>query len=140
MKRLAKLTLLAAAISSTANAGEFYLDIPFKSYHFNRDKDYNESNLGIGLKYQIDDIIAVSAGTYKNSHYVQTNYKFVHLNMWHGYEWKAGFLGGHVTGYEQTNSGGGFFYNKDLTNKIGLTTLLAPGDGGGLAFMLNIKL
>ena len=42
------------------------------SYHFDRDKDYNEDHKYIGLVYRYDQY-EIGVSTFKNSHYKRTN-------------------------------------------------------------------
>ena len=69
------------------------------SYHVNRAADFNEENLGIGFRHYADDVHYITAGTYKNSEYNQSNY------AGYGWEWKQGdfklgLSAGIITGYE----------------------------------------
>lgn len=75
------LTCLLLLISSGAAALD--VTIPIGSYHFDRDKNWNESNTGIGLVYK-----DYTAGYYKNSYYKDTFYV--------GYRWRPLSWGEHV--------------------------------------------
>ena len=66
------------------------------SYHVNREANYNESNYGLGLRHYTTTDRYITAGTYKNSEYNQSNYV--------GYGWEftpyLGLSAGLITGYK----------------------------------------
>ena len=80
MKKLFLTCLLAF---HAAGAAALDITIPLGSYHFDRNKNWNESNTGIGLVYK-----EYAVGYYKNSYYKDTFYA--------GYQWKPLSWGDHV--------------------------------------------
>lgn len=70
------------------------------SYHFNRDKGYNERNLGVGLEYRLSDEWAIAGGFYRNSFYRHSNYVMGAYTPFEMGGWRAGGLFGIVTGYD----------------------------------------
>lgn len=62
----------------TVLADKLYLAINGLSYHFDRTKDYNETNLGYGLEYDfpIDDVWVgfIAGGTFRDSNNQDSNY------------------------------------------------------------------
>lgn len=81
-----KLLLALAAICPLAHAGdvfsrvdsapvrEFWLDSGFATYHFDRDKDLNGANRGLGAEYRFRGDLAASAGRFYNSDRAYSNY------------------------------------------------------------------
>lgn len=59
---------------SKAEAGWLELQVHGASYHIDREKQRNEVNYGLGLKYIRDDCSHVSIGMYKNSQYKTSVY------------------------------------------------------------------
>jgi hypothetical protein len=51
-----------------APAKEFWLDSGFATYHFDRDKDLNGSNGGLGVEYRFRGDIAATAGRFYNGY------------------------------------------------------------------------
>lgn len=66
------------------------------SYHVNRDANYNEYNYGLGVRHYTTNDEYITAGTYKNSEFNQSNYV--------GYGWEfneyLGLSAGVITGYK----------------------------------------
>ncbi|MGB9109493.1 MAG: hypothetical protein WCC39_12485 [Telluria sp.] len=46
---------------------EFWLDSGFATYHFNRDKDLNGANRGLGAEYRFSGTLAATVGRFYNS-------------------------------------------------------------------------
>lgn len=57
-----------------APAKEFWLDSGFATYHFDRDKNLNGSNGGIGAEYRFRGDLAATAGRFYNSDRQYSNY------------------------------------------------------------------
>jgi hypothetical protein len=57
-----------------APAKQLWLDSGFATYHFDRDKDLNGSNGGIGAEYRFRGDLAVTAGRFYNSDRQYSNY------------------------------------------------------------------
>jgi hypothetical protein len=117
------------------------------SYHFDRNKDFNSFNYGFGAEYQFSSVASLTAGTYRNSHYHQSNYI--------GAYWRPiaigpihlGVVAGGFNGYTNTNNGGWFpavlpslSLEGDL---LGLNLLLIPTIpnrvAGSLSLQIKIK-
>lgn len=94
--------LLAALLfaASPALAGDFWAVATIGSYHFNRDKAYNERNFGLGVEYGMTENTRFVAGFYDNSKYKHTNYVgavWTPINL--GGFTRAGLVGMCATGY-----------------------------------------
>jgi len=77
-----------------------YLVTTLTSYHFNREKTYNEFNLGLGLERRYSDTWAGSAGVYRNSFYRSSAYALIGYTPFESAGWRYGVVFGGVTGYE----------------------------------------
>ena len=91
---IAAVGMLAKALSQT------YLVATITSYHFDRDKNYNESNGGLGLEHRLNERWAVSTGFFRNSFDRHTNYLFAGYTPLQVSDWRVGAVMGAVTGYE----------------------------------------
>lgn len=73
-KLLVASVLLCALVPKSVAAEETWLAVTVRSYHFNRDKDYNEENYGLGIERQGRHAWGWAAGFYENSYYRTTVY------------------------------------------------------------------
>lgn len=94
---LAFVTVPLVAIWASAQT---YVVATITSYHFDRDKTYNENNFGLGLEQRISDDWSVSAGFFRNSFDRQTEYAFAGYTPMEIAGWRTGVVMGGVTGYE----------------------------------------
>jgi hypothetical protein len=53
---------------------EFWLDSGFATYHFDRDKDLNGANTGLGAEYRFRGDLAATVGRFHNSDRKYSNY------------------------------------------------------------------
>lgn len=75
------------------------------SYHFNRDRGYNERNLGFGIEYSLNKDWSILAGQYQNSIDRPSKYALVGYTPWHLNKYfSVGALAGAVTGYHTNKS------------------------------------
>lgn len=81
-----------------AHAGE-WLSLTLGSHHFDRDRDYNEFNYGIGYERTLSPEWRFAGGVYKNSYYRTSWYAVWVREMWTYGSWKAGTAFGGVSGY-----------------------------------------
>jgi hypothetical protein len=117
--RAGSLTILAvcnaiAAAPSPAGESAVWLNLGALSYHPNRDRHYNERNVGFGVEYQFNARHAIAAGRYKNSYYETSNFAYyawtplafgdVNLGVLRVPSLRIGMLAGAVDGYRR-NSG-----------------------------------
>lgn len=68
--------LFALLITSTLSFADIAIEPLALSYHYDRDKDYNENHKYIGLVYRYD-MYEVGIGTMENSHYKRSNSVYV---------------------------------------------------------------
>lgn len=86
--------------ATQANASEWWMVESGISYHFDRTKDLNEENWGLGLEWQKDRTWAVIAGVYRNSYYRDSVYVGAAYTPFQWKYAKAGVIAGLVSGYE----------------------------------------
>jgi hypothetical protein len=87
---------------------EFWLDSGFATYHFNRGKDLNGANWGLGAEYRFSGTMAVAAGRFKNSDREYSSYAGV---IWQPYALGPVRLGAAIAalnGYPRMRDGGWF--------------------------------
>lgn len=87
---------------------ELWLNPGLVSYHFDRNRNFNSVNYGLGIEYKISTVTAFTIGSYRNSYYQQSSYvgaywQPVALGPLH-----AGVVAGAFNGYSNTNNGGWF--------------------------------
>ena len=76
------------------------LELHATSYHFNRSENFNEFNIGAGYNYQYGEKTYAVVGAFNNSYdkfAIYAGAKWLPIKIKH---FKAGFIAGAVTGYE----------------------------------------
>jgi hypothetical protein len=80
---------------------ETWISTTVTSYHFDRSKDHNERNFGLGFEHQVTENGRIVGGFYKNSEYHwSVDGGFLYLPYKVGPA-KVGAMFGAVTGYEE---------------------------------------
>lgn len=126
---------------------ELWLNPGLLSYHFDRNKDFNSLNYGFGVEYKFSSIASLTAGTYRNSYYQQSNYIGAYWQPVAIGPVHMGVVAGGFDGYSNTNNGGWFpavlpalSVEWDL---IGFNLLLIPTIpdriSGSLSLQMKIK-
>lgn len=75
------------------------------SYHFDRDRGFNEKNFGIGLEYEFNKDWSLAVGQYKNSIDRTSHYAAVAYTPFHAGNFSFGAAAGTVDGYYFRNGG-----------------------------------
>jgi hypothetical protein len=91
-----------------APANEWWVDSGFATYHFNRDKDLNGANGGLGAEYKFRADLAATAGRFYNSDRQYSNYVGA---IWQPYAIgpvRLGAVIGGFNGYPHMRDGGWF--------------------------------
>lgn len=110
---------LSTPISAAENSGssilveskpisEFWLNPGFYSYHFEKNKQLNDSNFGLGGEYRYSTVNSVAAGVFRNSERHTTRYVSW---VWQPLAFGPVRLGAAVAaidGYPRVNKGGWF--------------------------------
>lgn len=92
----------------TAPVREFWIDSGFATYHFDRDRDLNGSNKGIGAEYALRADLAATAGRFYNSDRQYSNYAGL---IWQPFSIgpvKLGAVVAGFNGYPHMRDGGWF--------------------------------
>lgn len=97
-----------AALAEAPQPGALWGNLGGFSSHANRDKDYNENNVGLGLEYQLQPDVALMAGTFNNSVRQTTSYAAVNWLPLSLGSWKLGLVAGVMNGYPGIENGGAF--------------------------------
>ena len=126
---------------------ELWINPGLLSYHFDQSKDFNAVNYGIGGEYQFSSVASLTAGTFRNSNYRQSNYIGAYWQPIAIGPVKIGMVAGGFNGYLSNNNGGWFpAVLPAFTVEgrwIGLNLILIPTIGdrvsGSLSFQLKFK-
>ena len=115
------LLLLCGALLATAARGEekpeetfpqVWLNPGIYSYHFDRDKDLRDNNVGFGAEVRLSRDHGLMAGSFINSnnqrsHYATYQWRPLHW-QWQGLELAAGIVVGGFDGYPNYRNGAWF--------------------------------
>ncbi len=110
MKKLL-LALAAAAVLPTAHAVDLartWVNPGFYSYHFERDKNLNNVNPGLGIEVPLSDRYSLTAGVFENSDRATSHYVGLYVMPFDIGPFKAGAVVGGFNGYPNANHGGWF--------------------------------
>lgn len=94
-------------ISSTP-LQELWVNGGFYSYHFQRNKNLNDSNPGLGLEYRFSSVASVTAGRFYNSDRAYSSYAGVYYQPWQIGPVRLGAVAGGFNGYPKMRDGGWF--------------------------------
>lgn len=121
MKVLAPIAgIVLAAIGGAAQAGDAFTMIEnkpdsalwinpgFYSYHFQSDKDLDNTNPGLGLEYRFSTVASVTAGRFHNSDREMSNYAGVYYQPIAWGPLRLGAVVGGFNGYPKMRDGGWF--------------------------------
>lgn len=119
----------------------------FYSYHFNRDKDLNGSNGGIGAEYRFSTVSAVTVGRFYNSDRAYSNYAGMYYQPFALGPFRLGAVIGAFDGYPKTRDGGWFPAVIPTISyeyqRVGLNLAIVPSYKdrlyGALSFQLKLK-
>ena len=109
---LATLALPAVAQSFTSiehqPLSELWVNPGFYSYHFQRDRDLDDTNPGLGVEYRFSTVASVTAGRFHNSDRQMSNYAGVYYQPWSIGPVRLGAVVGAFNGYPKMHDGGWF--------------------------------
>jgi len=114
MKRILFLVLaLSMPYIADASEGDFWIDVNVASYHAGSNgycyngicNDFNQFNYGLGVSYEMDNLVEWTGGFFRNSYDKNSMYGGIKLN--HNFDVgrfdvTPGILIGGVTGYDET--------------------------------------
>lgn len=92
----------------TIAKSELWLNPGLYSYHFDRGRDFNSANYGLGAEYKFSSVASITIGTYRNSYYDQSNYIGAYWQPIAVGPIHLGFVAGGFNGYSNTHAGGWF--------------------------------
>ena len=101
-------TFLGLDIVEVQPTQEVWIDTGFYSYHFDRDKNLNGNNYGLGAEYKFNTVAAVTAGRFYNSDREYSNYAGVYYQPLAIGPFKLGVVAGGFNGYPKMKDGGWF--------------------------------
>jgi hypothetical protein len=110
MKKLI-LALATAAVLPAAQAVDLartWVNPGFYSFHFERDKNLNNVNTGLGIEVPLSNTYAFTAGVFKNSNRATSHYVGLYVMPFDIGPFKAGAVVGGFNGYPNANQGGWF--------------------------------
>jgi hypothetical protein len=110
MKKLL-LALAVAAVLPAAQAVDWartWVNPGFYSYHFERDKNLNNVNTGLGIEVPLSDMYSLTAGVFENSDRATSHYVGLYVMPFDIGPFKAGAVVGGFNGYPNANHGGWF--------------------------------
>jgi hypothetical protein len=118
-------------------ADETWLVTTVGSYHFNRAKDYNERNFGLGYEHNYEDNRRGHLGFYKNSLNRTTLYALGSYTPYRVGEWETGVIVGIGTGYSSRPINGMFsFVTIREWENVGVNFLVHPA---AIALQVKVK-
>jgi hypothetical protein len=101
--RSASLTNIGWVEPSPIN--ELWVNAGMQSYHFAKDQNFNNNNLGLGVEYAFNTVASVTVGEYSNSLRHQTNYAGIYYHPIELGPIKVGIVAGVLNGYPAMNQG-----------------------------------
>lgn len=127
---------------------EFWLDTGFATYHFDRDKDLNGANKGLGAEYRFNGTTSATIGRFYNSDRQWSNYAGV---IWQPYAIKQVRIGlalAAFDGYPKMRNGGWFpaaiptltYDYKRVGVNVGIIPSYKDRLYGGISVQLKLKL
>jgi hypothetical protein len=136
-------TKIAAAPKS-----ELWIDSGFATYHFDRDKNLNGGNRGIGVEYRFSGTMALAAGRFVNSDRYYSNYAGV---LWQPYALGPVRLGAAIAafdGYPKMRDRGWFpaviptftYEYERVGVNVGVIPTYKDRLYGGISVQLKVKL
>ncbi|MDO8068957.1 hypothetical protein [Janthinobacterium sp. SUN206] len=126
---------------------ETWLNAGFYSYHFQRDKNLNDSNPGLGAEYRFSTIASVTAGRFYNSDRAYSNYLGVYYQPIKVGPLRVGAVVGGFSGYPKMRDGGWFPALVPTISyeyqRVGVNIAIVPSYKdrlyGALSFQLKLK-
>lgn len=126
---------------------ETWLNPGFYSWHFQRDKNLNDSNPGLGVEYRFSTVASVTAGRFYNSDRRYSNYAGIYYQPFSLGPLRLGAAVGAFDGYPKMRNGGWFLAAIPAVSveyrRIGLNLGIIPTYKdrlyGALSFQLKLK-
>jgi len=87
---------------------ELWLNAGFYSYHFERDKNLDDNDYGLGVEYRYSSINSITAGRFHNSDRQISSYAAWFFQPYRWGNIRLGLLLGVINGYPKANNGDWF--------------------------------
>jgi len=126
---------------------EVWLNAGFYSRHFQRDKNLNDSNPGLGVEYRFSSVASVTAGRFYNSDREYSNYAGIYYQPFAIGNVRLGAVVGAFNGYPKMRDGGWFPAIIPVASyeykRVGLNFAIIPSYKdrlyGAFTFQLKLK-
>jgi hypothetical protein len=155
----AALTLFVCGFGAAAQAGDLITTIEAKplgelwlnpgmvSYHFSRDRAFNNENYGLGAEYRFSTVASVTAGRFYNSDWKYSNYAGFYYQPYAIGPVRIGAVVGAFDGYPGPYDGGWFLAAIPMLSyeygRVGLNVAIIPSYKdrlyGAISFQLKLK-
>ena len=127
--------------------GELWVNPGFYSYHFQREKNLDDTNPGIGAEYRFSTVAAATAGRFHNSDRAMSNYVGVYYQPFKLGPLRLGAVVGGFDGYPKMRNGGWFLAAIPVISveyqRVGVNFAIVPNYKdrlhGALAIQLKLK-
>ncbi len=127
---------------------ELWVNPGFYSYHFQRDKGFDDTNPGFGAEYRFSTVASVTAGRFHNSDRRMSNYAGVYYQPWAIGPVRLGAVVGGFNGYPKMRDGGWFLAAIPVVSveyqRVGVNFAIVPTYKerlhGALSVQLKFKL
>lgn len=125
-----------------------WVNAGFYTYHFEKDKQLENTNLGLGIEVPIDATYSVTAGRFHNSDNATSNYVGMYVMPYQMGSAKIGAVVGAFNGYPNAYDGGWFpalipvvaFEGPQLGLNMAFIPTIANKLHGGVSFQLKYRL
>jgi len=119
----------------------------FYSYHWDKDKNLNNSNWGVGVEYVLNNQWSLTAGTFNNSDRERSNYLGAYYMPFEWQGFKFGAAVGAFNGYPHYKDGGWFpaliptvAYERDYWGlNVGVVPSYKDRLYGAITFQLKVR-
>jgi hypothetical protein len=126
---------------------ELWLNPGLQSYHFNREKGFNNNNYGFGAEYRFSTVTSATAGRFYNSDRYYSNYAGFYYQPYAIGPVRVGAVVGVFNGYPRFHDGGWFLAAVPMLSyeygRVGLNVAIVPSFGdklhGAIGFQLKLK-
>ena len=126
---------------------ELWLNPGLLSYHFDQSRNFNALNYGFGGEYKFSSVASLTAGTFRNSNYRQSNYIGAYWQPIAIGPVHIGVVAGGFNGYLSNNNGGWFpavlpaftVEGKRVGFNLILIPSIADRVSGSLSLQLKLK-
>ena len=126
--------LLSLLACGNANAelvlSKVWLNAGFYSAHFDSNKGLRNANPGLGIEYQIDEKLALTAGRFMNRDSAHSSYLGAYYQPMRFDNFKFGIVGGVFNGYPKAFDGGWFPAVIPVlsweSHQLGMNVMLVP--------------